>query len=552
MICKRISRLVACSLISLCVSMAFAIEPVLPAAISSALPVKNVIIMIPDGMSVGATTITRWYNGGEKAFSFDPLVAGMVRSYSSDAIISDSAPAATAFACGVKAQTGNIGVMPNVSTLPGAPVLDGKNNYSPVANIMEAARLKGLSTGIVSTSEITHATPADFGAHDISRKKEDNIGEQMLFAGFDVLLGGGTDFFVTKRADKEDLTAIAKTRGYSYVTSTADMKADKGKKIIGLFAPSGMSYDLDRDPAKEPGLDEMTVKALSIVSANTKGFVLMVEGSEIDWAAHANDPVAVIGDINAFDSAVTIALDFAKKDKNTVVIILTDHGNSGITIGNSDSNGDYDKLPLKTLVDTLKKAKHSAQGTLAMVASDNSNIKEIVGANYGLELADKDTDALKVMLDAKKSSDAIIFLGTLMAKASRIGFTTTGHTGEDIPLYVYNPKSAVAFGLIQNTDIARYLEKLAGVDLAAVTKRQFQEASAAFSKKGAAVTTDLSNPANPVLVVQKGDTKISFPQNKSVALVGEKSVQLSGVAVFTGSSGSERWFVSQDAIDLVK
>lgn len=552
MISKRVPHLISFCLLSFCVSMSFAEERSLPLAISSASPVKNVIIMIPDGMSVGGTTITRWYNGGEKLFAFDPLVAGMVRSYSSDAIISDSAPAATAFACGIKAQTGNIGVMPNVSTLPGGPLLNGTNNYTPVANIMEAARLKGLATGLVSTSEITHATPADFGGHDISRKKEDSLGEQMLFAGFDVLLGGGTDFFVTKRADKEDLTAIAKARGYSYVTTTAEMKAEKGKKILGLFAPGGMNYDIDRDSAKEPSLEEMTEKALSIVSRNTKGFVLMVEGSEIDWAAHANDPVGMISDINAFDRSVAIALDFAKKDKNTVVIILTDHGNSGITIGNSDSNGNYDKLPVQTLVDTLKKAKHTAQGTLSLVAQDNSNIREIIAANYGLELADKDIETLKGMLDAKKNSDAIVYLGTCMANASRIGFTTTGHTGEDIPLYVYNPKNSTAFGLIQNTDIARYLEKLVGVDLASVTKRQFQEASAAFAKKGAAVTTDLSNPANPILVVKKGDTQILFQQNKSVAFIGGKDIQLSGVVVYTGATGSERWFLSQDAIDLVK
>ena len=552
MIRNRSSLGAAFILFLFCISFSFASEPVLPASIASAVPVKNVIIMIPDGMSVAGSTITRWYNGGEKLLAFDALAAGMVRSYSSDAIISDSAPAATAYACGVKAQTGNIGVMPNVSTLPGGPLLDGINNYTPVANIMEAARAKGLATGIVSTSEITHATPADFGAHDISRKKEDNIGEQMLFAGFDVLLGGGTDFFFTKRADKEDLTAIAKTRGYSYVESTADMKADKGKKLLGLFAPVGMSYDIDRDTAKEPSLEEMTVKALSIVSSNAKGFVLMVEGSEVDWAAHANDPVGVVSDINAFDKAVTAALDFAKKDKNTVIIILTDHGNSGINIGNSDSNGDYDKLPLKTLVDTLRKAKHTAQGTLALVSSDNSNIKEIVAANYGLDLADKDVEILKASLDAKKSSDAIVFLGTLMAKASRIGFTTTGHTGEDVPLYVYNPKTSAAFGLIQNTDIARYLEKLTGTDLAAVTKGQFQEASAAFVKKGASVSTDLSNPANPVLVVKKGEVHLTFPQNKSVALVGAKEVQLRGVTVFTGAGGSERWFVGQDALDLIK
>ncbi len=129
-------------------------------------PAKNVIIMIPDGMSVAGTTLTRWVDGGVKPLAMDELACGLVRSYPSDAIINDSAPAGTAYACGITAQTGNIGVYPDALTMPGLaqPKPDGVNNLSPAANIMEAARLQGRATGLVVTCEIQHATPADFAA----------------------------------------------------------------------------------------------------------------------------------------------------------------------------------------------------------------------------------------------------------------------------------------------------------------------------------------------------------------------------------------------------
>ena len=138
-----------------------------------------------------------------------------------------------------------------------------------------------------------------------------------------------------------------------------------------------MSYELDREKLTptEPSLENMTEKALNLLSKNNKGFFLMVEGSKIDWASHANDPVGVISDVLAFDKAVEKAIEFAKKDGNTVVIVAADHGNGGLTIGNRDTSKNYDKLPLSAFIDPLKKASLTGEGLETKLNADRSNTK---------------------------------------------------------------------------------------------------------------------------------------------------------------------------------
>ncbi len=521
-------------------------------------PAKNIIVMIPDGMSIGGTTLARWLNGGDKPLAMDDLACGLVRTYPSDAIINDSAPAGTAFACGITAQTGNIGVYPDALNMPGLtqPKPNGVNNLSPAANIMEAARLQGRSTGLVVTCELPHATPADFAAHDPSRKNYDNIGEQEVYAGFDVMLGAGQKFFrADVRKDKEDLVAVIKAN-YELVQDTASMKASTAKKLWGFFEKPGetdLGYDLDRDPAKTPSISEMTEKAISTLSQNKKGFVLMVEGSLIDWAAHANDPVGITSDINAFDKAVAVAMNFAKKNNDTVVVVMTDHGNSGITIGNASTTSGYDTTPLKAVVEPLRSATRTAQGVTDLINADRSNIAEVAQQYYGVALTGEEIAKIKAAKDLPElRSRCQSVLGSRMATAAKLGFTTGGHTGEDVVFHAYDPHGTRPTGVIMNTDVARYLEKVLRTDLDAVTRRQFQLAVRAFTQKFASVRTDASQPGNPMLVVKKGSDEIRFAQNKNIALVNGKPVTLSGLVLFTGLAGGENWYVPADAVALVK
>ncbi|MBC7088028.1 MAG: alkaline phosphatase [Tissierellales bacterium] len=508
--------------------------------------VKNVIILIPDGMSSDAVTLARWYNGG-KPLNLDELAVGMVRTYSSDAPIADSAPAATAMATGYKSHTGYIGVLPDVNTMPGLSPIENGNEKMPIANLLEAARLSGRATGIISTSEIMHATPASFSAHDPSRKNYDSISEQQVYQGIDVVLGGGTSFFRKElRKDKEDLISEIK-KEYNFVTTLTELNNVKEGKVWGMFGEEALSYDFDRDQKNEPSLAEMTAKAIEILSKNEKGFFLMVEGSKIDWAAHANDPIGLISDILAFDKAVGEALKFAKSDGNTLVIAASDHGNSGITIGNANTSSNYDKLPLSAFLDPLKKAELTGEGIEKHLNDDKSNVRDVMRKYYGInDLTNEEVEQIK----NTKSGSMNYTVGPMIAKRANIGFTTNGHTGEDVTLYVYAPKNIdLLTGVIENTDIAKYAEKAMGLDLNETSKKLFVWSRGEFEALGAEVQFDnLTDPKNPVLIVTKGDIKLEMPINKNIAYVNGEIVKLDGVVVYNGI----KTYVPQSALELVK
>ncbi|HOV15166.1 MAG TPA: alkaline phosphatase, partial [Spirochaetota bacterium] len=534
--------------------------------------VKNVIIMIPDGMSVGATTLARWYNGGN-LLAMDELACGLVRTYNSDTPIGDSAPAGSAFATGFKSSTGNIASFAGKNGMPGVPDIEKGKEFSPLATVLESARVNGRSVGIVSTCETSHATPADFSSHNPSRKEMDKLAEQQSYNLIDVIMGGGSNYFKSsKRGDGEDLIKVMKDQGYDYVTTKDELLNSKANKLLGLFADGPMCYDFDRVSTKEPSLSEMTSKAIEVLNRNKNGFFLMVEGSEVDWAAHANDPIGIIGDILAFDQAVKVALDFAKKDKNTVVIVLTDHGNSGITMGNKATSLDYDKRKLEEFINPLKKAKLTAEGIEKLVKEDMTidQIKTLIADNYGIsDLTDKETEEvakyfeMKKAKDPKKPAGLNNVLGPMIANRALIGFTTNGHTGEDVVLYMYSPNNERLTGLVENTEIARYMEKVLTLDLTKTTSDFFnkvetkkqEEATSKFNetykKKVLSVVdgqTGLKNPA--LIIVQSDGNVIIFPENKNYATDSDGKIlkTFKSVTVYNGND----WFVSKDAITFIK
>lgn len=507
---------------------------------------KNVIIMIPDGMSTGGLTLARWYNGGAE-LNMDSMASGLVRTYSSDAPIADSAPAATAMATGFKSHTGFVGVLPDENTMPGLEPLNPTDKRKPIANILEAAQLAGKATGVIATSEIMHATPADFTAHDPSRKNYDSISEQQVYQDLDVVIGSGSKYFTSDiRADQEDLVSVLKKQ-YQYVTTPDEFNQVTTGKLWAMFAPVALAYDFDRDPGKEPSLAQMTQKAIDLLSQDQDGFFLMVEGSKIDWAAHANDPIGVISDILAFDDAVGTALEFAKNDGNTVVISATDHGNSGISIGNKATDNSYDKTALSSFIDPLKKAELTGEGLENMLNADRSNITEVMAKYYGIS----DLTGAEIAEIKETKADSMNYtVGPMIAKRTNIGFTTNGHTGEDVALYVYAPEGVdLLTGTVENSDIATYMEKAMGLDLSTATDRLFVKASAAFASKGATVEFDNKTDVNnPVLVVKKGNTEIKMPVNKNIAYVNGSPIILDGVIVFNGIST----YVPQSAVELIK
>lgn len=509
----------------------------------------NVIMMVMDGTSAGATTLSRWYKGGNLAM--DELAAGGVKTYSAESAITDSAPAATALATGNKSNDKFVGVLPAVVNSPGLDPVNPEDAYKPVANVLEGAKQEGKATGIISTSEIQHATPAGFSAHVTHRSNYGDIAEQQVYQGIDVVLGGGKESLspgTTKNArkDGEDLLNILEKKKYDIVEDRNELLASKSDKIWGSFAPSALAYEFDRETTKpnEPTLAEMTDKAINTLNKDKDGFFLFVEGSKVDWAAHNNDTIGIISDVLAFDDAVKKAVDFAKKDGNTMVIAVSDHGNSGITIGNVNTSSSYPNIPVSTYIDPLKKAKMTVEGALSQLKPDKSNLKE-VAALYGLD--DLTAEELETLNTSKNiGSD----MTKMLSKRANIGYTTGGHTGEDVFLYSYGPSKPT--GLVENTDIAKTMAKFMDFDLNELTKQLYTNAKDALEKKGFTTRIDVTDPNNPVFAAVKGNQKVEFPANKNIVIQTTKKSteqkEVNGITVYNGTD----FYISKSALKLVK
>ena len=265
---------------------------------------------------------------------------GYVSTFSANSFVTDSAPASTAMATGHKTNNGVIGQ--DTTAIP--KKMDGKN----LTTILEMAEKAGLSTGLITTTRITHATPAAFYAHVDNRDNESEIADQLSKSNVEVILGGGLQYFVgkndsvpfgkeSKRNDDRNLIADFASQDYALVyNGTAFQKVDpkKTEKLLGLFESSHLQYELERSSSKEmePSLTEMTEKTLAILSKNPKGFFLMVEGGRIDHVGHERNLSKMVADTLAFDEAVKTALDFASQNNDTLVIVTADHECGGLVL----------------------------------------------------------------------------------------------------------------------------------------------------------------------------------------------------------------------------
>lgn len=309
---------------------------------------KNVILLIGDGMGFPQLTLARIdkanYNlteyGPSKLFMDSMDQTGYVRTYSSNSFVTDSAPASTAMATGHKT---NNGVLSQDAT-----AIQGKRDGKNLTTILEMARNSGLSTGVITTTRVTHATPAAFYAHVDNRDNESEIADQLLMSNVDVILGGGLQYFVGKnqsdptgkagkRTDERNLIRDFESKGYVFVyngTAFNEVDANDTKKLLGLFESSHMQYELERQQSqeKDPSLAEMTKKGIEILSANPKGFFLMVEGGRIDHAGHERNLSKTIKDTLAFDDAVNVAINFAHLKNDTLVIVTADHECGGLVL----------------------------------------------------------------------------------------------------------------------------------------------------------------------------------------------------------------------------
>ncbi|WP_027956274.1 alkaline phosphatase [Halobacillus kuroshimensis] len=411
---------------------------------SSQEKVENVIYMIPDGFNTDYATSYRWYKGEDAVW--DKHLKGLHKTYSDDSRVTDSAAAGTAMATSVKTNNGTVG-------------LDDDGNQ--VKTILEASEEKGKATGLVATSTITHATPAAFASHVESRDNQPEIAKQMLDNDVDVMLGGGKGFFlpVSEGGEQQDenLLEQAEEAGYTNVESrddlmeTDDIDVEEGEKLLGLFADGPLKPEMERENTEQPSLSEMTERSIDILGKDKDGFFLMVEGSQIDWAGHDNDPTWALKDTAAFEQAVEKAIEFAEEDGNTLVVIAGDHETGGMTVG---SNGEYDTKP------ELVKDVTATGAFMAEELNENrSNVEQVVESHTPFDLSEEDVQKIR------ESEDPKLAINQFVSDKALVGWTSTGHTGVDIPVYAYGPQSNSFNGLIDNTDLPKIMAEALKVDL---------------------------------------------------------------------------------------
>jgi alkaline phosphatase len=523
-----------------------------PAALAAA-RAKNVILLIADGCSSEQYTFARWFKGAP--LSFDPYQVGAIRTWIADSVVADSAPAASAFATGVRTSDKFISVGPQRNTLSSLTPPPDELQYRPLATLLEGAKLLGKATGIVATSRVSHATPAAFVAHVSSRSREDDIMEQLVYQGVDVVFGGGKRHLVLKenkgrRTDGDNLFEYLTGWGYRVVETREEMLQLGAGRVFGMFAASHMDAEIDRPnrhPA-QPTLEEMTRTAISLLAQDKDGFFLMVEGSQIDWACHANDPAHLASDLLAYDRAVQAALEFAEKDGRTLVMALSDHNTGGFSIGNYATSATYSRMTLEDLLVPIRRITASTALMWETIEKNRtpSAAKKAVAAGWGVDITDDEAGRV-LSLAAGYKDDPYYALGEVLSSAYTVlGWATHGHSGGDVPLFAYGPGKPA--GIIDAPDIGRTAARAMGLDLASLNSRLFCDASQEFG--AGAVSIDTSDPANPVVKISYGAKMAELPVNKNLLRVGEKLVPLEGLVIFAEQTG--RAYIPAQAVRLIR
>ncbi|MBQ7490578.1 MAG: alkaline phosphatase [Bacteroidales bacterium] len=511
--------------------------------------VKNVILMIPDGTSSSVLALSRWYKGylaGDynTTLAVDPYLCGLVRTFSSNNPIGDSAPTTSCYMTGQPSKAGFVSTYPEKTDSDLFPV-DATRTYQPLITAFEAARiLKHKAIGLVATSYLEDATPADCMSHYYNRHKRAILAKQMVYNGVDVVISGGAK-------EVRPLENELKNKGVNVIYDDIDgFRNNESDKLWAFFAESDIPYHLDCDTDNVPSLAEMTKVALNCLAGSPDGFAIMVEGSKVDWAAHNDDAKTIVDEYLEFDKAVQVAIDFAKKDGHTVVVILPDHGNSGISIGSRKTNKTYNKMKIDELMQPLIDYTVSAEklGDL-LASSDNAEIKPLFKKLCNFDIADED---VKEIVDMKAKSEGnehskVAYTLTkvvtnILYKNTCIGFTTYGHTGEDVFLAVYDPNNNAPTGWLTNTDINEYLCKLLGVSgqLPKLTDELYarhQEVFDGYEVKIEKVSKD-EKDENYKLIVKNKKQKLEVESYTNYFVLDGKKIDLESVVIYVDKNNT--------------
>lgn len=429
------------------------------ASASWAQPPQSLIVFIGDGMGPSYTSAYRYFaddpaTEAKETTVFDQLLVGMARTYPGDkTLVTDSAASATALAAGVKTYNGAIGL--NV-------------NKERVEGLLEAAKKRGYITGVVATSTVTHATPAAFLVHVQSRQSYAKIADEILDDRIndkpkvDLLFGGGRKDFVRK---DRDLVAEFRKLGYGYFTELSQLEQINQLPVVGLFAEEALSHVID---SGQLHLEAMTRRALNLLQSEQAGrgkpFFLLVEASQIDWCGHANDIACAMHEMR--DAAATLSLlkEFVDRHPDSLLVATADHGTGGLSMG-ANNRYEWD-------VESVRRLGASASRIARELLAAGENWPLVWQSLTGIRLESREHQGMQQLLDRAKTLAAegatdsqreIVRKGVvnltlaLINQRSHTGWTTRGHTGEDVQVFAWGRGREDFAGHLNNTDIAKRL-----------------------------------------------------------------------------------------------
>lgn len=422
---------------------------------------KNIIFLIGDGMGPAYTTAYRYYIDNPETpvverTIFDQLLVGNASTYSSNTgiaehleddhlgqqvrntYVTDSSAAATALSSGIKTYNGAVAV---------------DDYLRPTHTLMEQAKAIGKHTALVVTSQINHATPASFAAHNEKRGNYDQIADSYFddkvngkFVA-DLMLGGGTKYF---QRDNRNIVQEFQQAGYQYVSSLDDLNTLQKLPALGLFAKKGLPYAIDSGINR---LNDMVNHALPVLSENNdNGFFLLIEGSQIDWCGHSNDIACAMHEMHDFALTLSTVKNYIDNHPDTLMIVTADHSTGGLTIGANDK---YVWYPA-----ALKGVKASLD-ELTKLAENTKNWEEFSEQYLGLDIS---KDEIKSLKSAQSKGEKALYaaIAAIIDTHSNTGWTTGGHTAVDVQVFAYGKGAEHFIGSQDNTDLPKKLFQLMG------------------------------------------------------------------------------------------
>lgn len=426
---------------------------------------KNIIFLISDGMSSGTLNMADLFMqrmNGKRSNWVQHIMDGtfkrsMMDTASASSLVTDSAAGGSAWGGGHRVPNGSLNVGVN------------GEEYKPILQKFQSI---GKAVGCVTTVPITHATPASFCVNEKSRKNQEGIALQYLDLKFDVMMGGGHEYFsAIEREDKKDIYGAFEEAGFDVAKSKNELREllDTEKPLLGVFNESALPFTVDQineDKLQKtvPTLPEMTAVAIEKMKKNSNGFVLQVEGGKVDWAAHSNDTGGLIYDQVAFDDAVRVAMDFAREDGETLVIVTTDHGNAnpGLFYG-KDADRNFDRI---------KEFKHSNKWIMDGITKDTSPkmIIDLINFAQGYEISMEQAKYIKSLIDPLDEEELYDDYKKPFAELARIqkDYTSVGwadmhHSSDYVEVGAFGPGSELLPPYIENTFLHNMMLTAAGV-----------------------------------------------------------------------------------------